>query len=58
MVESEDNASPEENIATTSKKLYQKPGIEWEQKMEPITNALTCALEGGMGPLCDSAPGT
>ena len=56
MVESEDNASPEQNQPTTCKKPYQKPGIDWEQKMEPITHALTCALQSGEGVLCDSSP--
>ena len=56
MVESKGNASPEENQPTTSKKPYQKPGIDWEQKMEPITHALTCALVGGEGEPCDSSP--
>jgi len=56
MVESKGNASPEENQPTTSKKPYQKPGIDWEQKMEPITHALTCAFQPAQSELCDSSP--
>ena len=41
---------------TAPKKPYQKPKIDWEKKMEPITHALTCALEGGTGFPCDTAP--
>ncbi len=41
---------------SVSKKPYQQPQIEWEKRMEPIVHAVTCALEGGQGPLCDASP--
>ncbi len=56
MVESVDNTSPEENLATTAKRPYQKPGIDWEQKMEPITHAITCVHTEAEGLPCIASP--
>ncbi len=39
-----------------ARKAYQKPGISWEEAVEPITHAYTCAHIGGTGEPCNSSP--
>lgn len=53
-MEKQENRLSDEKRAS-SKKPYQKPEITWEEKIEPVTHAVTCAVDPLGGPQCGSS---
>lgn len=40
----------------TTRKPYQKPKLEWEEKLEPVAFQITCAKKPLTSPACQAAP--
>jgi len=49
-------AKKKDSKLANSRKVYQKPRISWEEAVQPITHAYTCAHVGGEGEPCNSSP--